>query len=150
MPRIFGVNLIAWLVASVVAYFVGFIFYGLLFTDLWVGLWGFSEAELQAAEAGAAIGMIGGFVITLATALAIGIALRALDAMTLGPAIKWAVFLWAGFVITTMAYDIAYASQPFMLLVLDGAHTLVAFIAMAAALVLLDGVGAKSAAAPAE
>lgn len=58
-------------------------------------------------------------------------------------AIKGAVFLWLGFAIPTMAYDIVYAAQPLMLLVIDGAHLLVGFVVAAAVLTAMDGVDVK-------
>lgn len=147
MPRIFGVNLIAWLASAVALYFVGFIFYGLLFADLWVGLSGFTEAEIAAMEGAAPVGMVLGFVISLVTTLFLGIALKAFGATSMGAAMRKAVLLWAGFAVTTMAYDTVYGGEPLMLLVLDSAHLLVGFVAAAAVQVLLDGVGAKAPAA---
>ena len=147
MPRIFGVNIIAWLVATLALYFTGFVFYGLLFSQLWVGLWGFTDAQMQAAEAGTGLSMALGFVISLATALFLGIALKAFGANGMKDALTKAVLLWAGFAVTTLAYDTVYAMQPALLLVLDAAHLLVGFLAAAAVLTAMDGTGSKSAAA---
>jgi len=143
MPRILGLNIIAVIVATLAFYIIGAIWYGALFADLWSGLWNFTEADRAAAEAAAGPSMALGFVITLTTVVFLGLALKALGATGLAGAIKWAVFLWAGFVLTSMAYDTAYAMQPVMLLVLDGAHTLVGFVAVAAILTAMDGVAVK-------
>jgi len=143
MPRIFGLNVIAVLVAAIAFYFIGFVFYGLLFAELWIGLWDFSEAHLEAAESAAGPAMAAGFVLTVIIAGFLGVALKALKAGSMGSAIKWAVFLWAGFAVTTMAYDIVYALQPVLLLVLDSAHMLAGFVAMAVILTAMDGVAVK-------
>ena len=143
MPRIFGVNIIAWLVSAVALYFVGFVFYGLLFSEAWVSLWNFSPEQIEAAEAAAGPSMALGFVISLATAFFIGLALKKFGAEGLVPVTRKAVFLWAGFVVTTLAYDTVYALQPVMLLVIDSAHLLVGFIVVAVLHDLLDGVMSK-------
>ena len=46
MPRILGLNIIAVIVATLAFYMLGALWYGALFSDLWVGLWGFTEAQL--------------------------------------------------------------------------------------------------------
>lgn len=143
MPRILGLNVIGVVVATLAFYALGAVWYGAVFSDLWVGLWGFTEAELAAAEASAGPSMAFGFLITLVTVVFLALALKALKVEGLASAIKWAVFLWAGFALTTLAYDIAYANQPLMLLVLDGAHLLIGFALAAAILTAMDKVAVK-------
>ncbi|WP_323763223.1 DUF1761 domain-containing protein [Maricaulis sp.] len=144
MPRIFGLNIIATLVAGAAFWMVGALFYGVLFADLWMGLWGFGPADEARMEGSMGITMGLGFLLSVIFAGFLGFTLKALKADGMMSAIKWAVFLWAGFVVTTMSYDIIYALQPVMLLVLDGAHTLTGFVVMAALLTVLDGVAAKN------
>lgn len=146
MPRIFGVNLLGLLVSGIAFWMLGFVFYGVLFTQVWTSLWGWDPAELEAAAAEAsALPMIIGFAISVLSALAVGVANARLGATDLMTAVKNAVFLWAGFVLITLSYDIIYAMQPVMLLVLDGAHILLGFILIAVVQSLLDGIGAKAA-----
>lgn len=143
MPRIFGLNMIATLVAGLAFWMVGALFYGVLFADLWMGLWGFGPADEARMEASMGMTMGIGFLLSLVFAGVLGFALKALKADGMMSAIKWAIFLWAGFVVTTMSYDMIYALQPVLLLVLDGAHTLTGFIIMAALLTVLDKVAVK-------
>jgi Protein of unknown function (DUF1761) len=143
MPRIFGLNIIAVLVAGIALWFIGALFYGVLFADLWMGLWGFGASDEARMESSMGATMGAGFVLSLLVAGVLGFALKALKADGLVPAIKWSVFLWAGFVLTTMSYDIIYALQPLMLLVLDGAHMLTGFVVMAVLLTVLDKVAVK-------
>ncbi|MEA1941562.1 MAG: DUF1761 domain-containing protein [Pseudomonadota bacterium] len=144
MPRILGLNIIAVIVATLAFYGLGAVWYGAIFSDLWTGLWNFTDAQMTAAEAAAGPAMALGFVNTLVTVVFLGLALKALNADKMSSAIKWAVFLWAGFAVTTMMYDIAYAMQPVMLLVLDGAHLLIGFVLAAVLLTVMDRVGARS------
>ncbi|RKR03235.1 DUF1761 domain-containing protein [Maricaulis maris] len=143
MPRIFGLNIIATLVAGIAFWMVGALFYGVLFAELWLGLWGFTAADEPRMEAAAGLSMGLGFLLSIVFAGVLGFTLKALKADGMVSAIKWAIFLWAGFVITTMSYDILYALQPVMLLVLDGAHTLTGFVVMAVLLTVLDKTAVK-------
>lgn len=144
MPRIFGLNIIAVLVSAIALYFVGFLFYGILFAELWVGLQGLTDAQMLAAEENRLIGMFHGFLISLATTIFIGLALERFGGDGMMSAIKSAVLLWAGFAVTTLAYGLVYAMQPFMLFVLDASHLLVGFVVVAIVQTALDGVGVKS------
>ncbi|WP_417483190.1 DUF1761 domain-containing protein [Maricaulis sp.] len=144
MPRIFGLNIIAVLVSAIALFFVGFLFYGVLFTDLWVGLHDFTDAQMLAADENMAAGMLHGFLLSLVTAIFIGLALERFGGDGMMSAIKSAVLLWAGFAATTLAYGFVYAMQPFMLFVLDASHLLVGFIVVAIVQTALDGVAVKS------
>jgi hypothetical protein len=143
MPRIFGLNPLAVLVAGIVFFITGGIWYGALFSDLWVGLWGFTEEEIAAAEAGTGPAMAMGFALSIIFAGVLSFTLKALKADGMMSAIKWSVFLWAGFVVTTMAYNVIYALQPLLLLVLDAAHNLIGFVVMAAVLTVMDKIAVK-------
>ncbi|WP_417484269.1 DUF1761 domain-containing protein [Maricaulis salignorans] len=144
MPRIFGLNIIAVLASAIALYFVGFLFYGLFFTDLWVGLHDFTEAQMIAANENMAFGMLHGFLISLVTAIFIGLVLKRFGSDGMMPAIKGAVLLWAGFAVTTLAYDVVYAMQPVMLFLLDASHLLVGFVVVAIVQTALDGIAVKS------
>jgi len=144
MPRIFGLNIIGVLASAIALYFVGFLFYGLFFADLWMGLQGFTEAQMLAADENMALGMVHGFIISLVTAIFIGLALERFGGDGMMSAIKSAVLLWAGFAVTTLAYGFVYAMQPFMLFVLDASHLLVGFVVVAVVQTALDGFGVKS------
>jgi len=144
MPRIFGLNIIGVLASAIALYFVGFLFYGLFFADLWMGLQGFTEAQMLAADENMALGMVHGFIISLVTAIFIGLALERFGGDGMMSAIKSAVLLWAGFAVTTLAYGFVYAMQPVMLFVLDASHLLVGFVVVAVVQTALDGFGVKS------
>lgn len=143
MPRIFGLNILATLVAGFAFWMVGYLFYGVLFAELWMGLWAFNADDLARMETAMGLSMGLGFLLSFVMAGAVGFSLKALRAE--GPVghIKWAIFLWAGFVVTTMSYDMIYALQPVMLLIVDGAHTLTGFVVMATILSTMDGVAVK-------
>ena len=144
MPRILGLNLIAVLASAIALFFVGFLFYGLLFQELWIGLQGFTDAQLAEAAEHQGVGMLHGFLISLVTAIFVGLALRRFGSDGMMPAIQSALLLWAGFAVTTLAYGFVYAMQPFMLFVLDASHLLVGFVVVAVVQTALDGFAVKS------
>ena len=47
MPRILGLNLVALIVATLAFYAVDAVWYGALFAELWTGLWGFTDAQMD-------------------------------------------------------------------------------------------------------
>lgn len=144
MPRIFGLNIIAAVVATIALYLVGFVFYGVLFAEQWMALWDFSEAHIAYAEsvAGPAMGI--GFLVSLATGVFIGLAVERFAGPGIGGAVRLAVFLWAGFALTSLAYDHVYALQPVMLLVIDATHLLVGYIVAAVVYSLMRNVAVKA------
>jgi hypothetical protein len=144
MPRIFGLNAVGVLISAIVFYMVGFVFYGVIFHSTWVELWNFTEAETAAMGENASLSMAMGFVISIFSAVFIGLALKMFGATDLNSALRKAIFLWAGFALPTLAYDSVYAGQSMTLLAIDAAHLLVSFTAVAAVQTLMDGLGVKS------
>ena len=132
MPRVFGLNLVAVLLSALAFWVIGVLFYAFIFAETWPALWGFSEAELAAQEARFAVTMGLGALLTLAMAFILGFALKMAGADDMMSALKTAAFLWAGFAVTTNAYDTIYAGQPVALLAIDSLHQLFGFLAMAA------------------
>lgn len=51
MPKLHNTSLLGILAATLALYFVGFIWYGLLFADAWMALSGMSEAQAEARNA---------------------------------------------------------------------------------------------------
>jgi hypothetical protein len=58
MPKILGLNLLAVIAASIAFFFVGFLWYGVLFSDIWMAAEGISA---EAADADSPVWMLGGF-----------------------------------------------------------------------------------------
>lgn len=148
MPKLFGVNLVAVLVAALVMFFIGFVVYGLVFQQVWLaelvtfrGLAapeeaaGLSTAELSerlaavvpANAAGASMAF--GFLISLVTAFGLALAMRFFAPATIGAALSRAVLLWFGFAATTLAYDPVYSSASAVTWAIDLAHTLTGYLA---------------------
>jgi hypothetical protein len=82
---------------------VGFVFYGVIFQSIWVELWNFTEAETAAMGENATLSMAMGFVISVFSAVFIGLALKMFGTTDLNSALRKAIFLWAGFAFPTLA-----------------------------------------------
>ncbi len=164
--RVAGVNLVAWLAAAIAMYFVGFIFYGLLFEEIWSqqtlenhGLVALGEgadltgdalmAEMQripgAMDMGPAMGL--GFVISLITALGLAMVLRLAKPSSLMSALRVGMIAWIGFAATTLAYNVVYSSESRIIFGIDLAHLLLAYLVGAAVIFLIDGKAVRGAAA---
>lgn len=136
MPRIMGVNLLGALLAAVVMFFLGFIFYGLLFSDIWMAARGFTPEMF---ENQSPVWMAAGFLIELVIAFGIGWVMKAKGASSLGAAIGVGITLAILLGFPLLAYEFAYGayhSVPGLLV--DWGHTLVAFVGGAAVLSFFD------------
>lgn len=69
--RVLGHNALAILVAAIAVYFVGFLFYGLIFAEVWVAATGWTEQELQSGMSKMPIGFIIPFMIAIGVSLAV-------------------------------------------------------------------------------
>ncbi len=158
MPRVMGVNLVAALAGGVAMYFIGFVFYGVVFQEVWSqqllenhGVVGIGEGaslsgeELanalaqipQHMDVGLAMGL--GFVVALVTAFAIAAVLTMTKAASMGAALSRAALLWIGIAVTTLAYNVLYYSESPTNFGIDVLHTLLAFLAAAAVVYAIDG-----------
>ena len=158
MPRIGGVNLLAVFAGAVGLYMVGFLFYGVIFTEIWSqqtlenhglvppgqggALTGQALADAMAQIPGAmdmgpALGA--GFLISLMTALGIGLVLGMVRPASLGGALRVALVLWLGFAATTLAYNIVYSSESRIIFAIDLAHLFLGYMLAAALIFLIDG-----------
>lgn len=155
MPKIAGVNTLGVLLGAVAMYFVGFIWYGFLFTEPWMNANGifFADAAketmqwlsadgIQSVSTGAGpdtMVMLWGFVLSLVLSFGLGWHMAQKNISKLSTAALFG--LWMGLLIGVplMAYDTVYT--PFgslMGLFVDGSHTIVTFVAACAVISLFD------------
>lgn len=157
MPKLASVNLLGVLLAAVALYFVGFIWYGVLFSDVWLedlmttrnlitpeafaeldtaGQRAALEAAYPNANPGLSMGL--GFVISLVTAFGLGFALKKMGAKGLASHIGYAAVIWLCIAVTSLAYDHVYGLKPMIGFWIDSSHLLVGFSAAAAVLSFFD------------
>lgn len=155
MPKIAGVNVLGVVLGAVAMFFVGFIWYGLLFQEPWMaanGLFFAGEAketmqwltadgvQTLAADAGPdPMTMLMGFVLSLVLSFGLGWHMKQKNISKLGTAALFGLWMSLLIGVPLMAYDTVYT--PFgslMGLFVDGGHTVVTFVAACIVLSFFD------------
>lgn len=134
MPKLFGLNLVAVLVASVAFYAVGYVWYAQVFSDAWMAAHGIT------AESGGEdpIWMLGGFIITVMQVIGLGLVLKWKGVTTPDKAALKAAVLWLVFALPLTMYSYVYlTAHDSTLLMIDASHLLVGWIVSAVVLVLI-------------
>jgi len=127
-----GVNFIAVAVATVAAMALGAAWYGLL-ARLWMAANGFSEADLSGPDGrprgGGAIPYLVAGVSKAVMAFCLARLLALVDAVSVSNGIALALFLWIGFVATTLSVNHRFQMKPWTLTLIDGGYWLAVLIA---------------------
>ena len=123
MPRILGVNLLGWVLASVAIFAVGFVWYGVVFAEAWMSAGGVTEADY---EGNSPLWMLAGMVLPFVIALGIGktMAWRGVTGLVggVGTGLALAVLL----ALPVLGYTLVYMPQHAVdLFAIDAGHTLV-------------------------
>lgn len=140
MPKLAGVSLIGVLAAAVAMFFVGFIFYGLVFSDIYMASRGVTADDFADLSP---VYMIFGFLIELALAFGLGWLIHRLGVTSLNGAVMTALAVAVLIGWPILAYEFAYNkfhSVPGLML--DWAHLLVTFTVGGAIVWLLRGKSA--------
>jgi len=132
-----GLNVLAIVVAAFLAWLVGALWY-MTFSKHWIAAQGETLdtfRQKRAAAAGTAAGLapfILAFVAELVMAWVLAGVLGHLGPgqVTIRNGIISALFLWTGFVVTTMVVNNAFAGRKAMLSVIDGGHWLLVLVTM--------------------
>jgi len=123
MPKILGLNLVAVIAASIAFFFVGFLWYGVLFSDIWMAAEGISA---EAADADNPVWMLGGFVITVLQVIGLGLVLKWKGDATPQAAATTALVLWFFIALPFCHYTYLYTpGHNATLLMIDASHLLV-------------------------
>ena len=143
MPRIFGLNIIATLVAGFALWMLGYVWYGVVFTDPWTAMQNFTPEQTAYGEANMGMLMGMGFLIALISSGFLGFVLRKIGATDMADAIKMSLVLCFGFVVLTQLYAPVYALTPMALFYIDASYQVVGFAIMAAIHSLMANVMVK-------
>lgn len=136
MPRLSGVNLLGVLLAAIVMFFVGFVFYGMLFSGHWMAARGYTVD--MAADANPAW-MAGGFLIELVLAFGLGWVLKLKGAKGLAACVSTALMLAVVVAFPILAYDFVYGFYHYLPgLMVDWGHVLVSLGLAGAVLSFFD------------
>lgn len=116
--RIMGLNVVACLIAAIAMYAVGALVYGVLFSDVWMGLSGYTPELLAPYMWKMALSPI--MPILGAIGIAVAIRWRKAEGPAAGAATGVLVCLFFAF--TARLYMYVYGPEPEGLLALDAAH----------------------------
>lgn len=135
MPKILGLNLVAVLVASIAFFLVGWLWYGILFSDAWMAANG---VPAEAGDAESPVWMAGGFLITVLQVIGVGLVLKWKGVSGLAGAVTTAVLLWLFFALPFCHYAYIYnPGHDSTLLMIDASHLLVGWVVSAIVLALI-------------
>ena len=130
-----GINYLAVVVAAVVAWLTGAVWYGLL-ANPWVTAHGKTMGEFkteQAAHKGSVHAWLP-FALALLAELVMAYVLAGmvghLGTVTIRAAVISGLFVWAGFMLTTMLVNNAFAGRRYALTAIDAGHWLLVVIVM--------------------
>ena len=130
-----GINYLAILVAAVIGWLAGAVWYGVL-GERWVAAQGRTMEEFKAQQA-AMVGRFSGqipfvlaFLANLVMAWVLAGMIGHMGSVTIRSAVISALFAWAGFVVTTMLVNNAFTGRRHMLTVIDASHWLVVLVLM--------------------
>ena len=130
-----GINYLAIVIAAVVAWLAGAVWYGQL-AKPWVAAHGKTMDQFKAEQAAhkgtvhAWLPFALAFVAELVMAYVLAGMVGHLGSVTIRSAVISALFVWAGFMVTTMLVNNAFAGRRYVLTALDDGHWLVVVIVM--------------------
>jgi len=102
MPRLAGVNVFAALLAAIVFFLFGWLWYGILFMEPWMAATGVVEDEAEP------VWLAVGFLIALITVAVIAKVMDITDGAGPAHGVRIALLLWVGFGLTATLYELAY------------------------------------------
>ena len=128
MPNIFGLKLVSVLIATLVFWFLGFLWYGVLFMDAWM-----AGHNLTPDDAGGFdIYMVGGILTTFLQVIGLGLILKWRNPSGIGPSVQIAAAMWALIALPIVMYAYLYLpAHNSTLLMIDGSHMLVGWVVSA-------------------
>ncbi len=134
--QIVEVNIVAALVATVVAFVVGGLWYSpLLFGKMWMKEMKATDADIKKAkEKGMAKEYALQFVGTFLTAYVFAHVLAYAEAVHVNEALQGAFWMWLGFIVPLQIAAIAWTKKSWTWFAIDGGHYLVSLLAMAVVL----------------
>jgi hypothetical protein len=131
MPKL---NLVGVIVASLVFYFIGILWYGLLFSDAWMTSHGLSE---EGANNESPVWMVLGLVLTVMQVVGLAIILKWRGVAGPVAAATTAALLWLFFALPFNLYAFTYlTAHDATLFAIDASHMLIGWVVSAAILAL--------------
>jgi hypothetical protein len=128
-----GLNYLAIVIAAVVAWLAGAVWYMTL-GKIWTAALGktLEQAHAESKRPGAYLPFVYAFIAELIMAWVLAGLLGHIGALTLRGGLISGAFCWVGFVITTLFVNNSFAKRDWRLVWIDGGHWLIALLLMGA------------------
>ncbi len=126
-----GMNYIAVFVAALAGFGVGAVWYG-VFGKAWLDTLGKSEDDIKGSGAAQALPFVTGLVADLVMAIMLAGLMGHLGNISIHGGLITGLFVWVGFVITTMGVNHAFSGASPKLTAIDGGHWLAVLLVMGA------------------
>ena len=140
MPKIFGTSLWGILAAGIALYFLGFLWYGFLFSDAWMAANNITmeEATARNAELGPMM-FVWGILITLVQVIGLAFILNHSGASVLMTCVKICAIVALLIALPLMGYAVLYEGRSINALFIDIAHVLIGYAIVGAVLSFFRG-----------
>ena len=136
MPKIAGVSLLGVVLAALAMWIIGFLWYGMLFSDAWMGANGYTE---QMFEGQSPLWKPAGYVVAFLLSFGLGWHMKQKSITKLETAALFGLWLALLIGVPLMMYSYVYSpDHSWMLLLIDGSYTVVTFVAASAVLSFFD------------
>lgn len=126
-----GISYIAVLIAAIAGWGFGAIYYGLLGKP-WMEAAGLTKEKITGNGGPSPVPFILSFLAELVMAFVLAGVIGHLGPVTIRNGVIAAVFIWVGFVATTVLVNNAYQMKPYRLSAIDGGHWLGVLVIMGA------------------
>jgi hypothetical protein len=133
-----GINWLGVIVALIAGQAIGFLWYGMVFTETWMQLKGVTEADAAATQT---TSMAYGAVNQLVVAVGLGWAVAALGRQSWMGGAQVGLFAAIFFAATTLAQNFIYGMENTGLIPIEGGYLLVSYLVMGA---IVGGLRLKS------
>lgn len=131
------INYIAVIASAVVAFVVGFVWYGPLFGKQWMKLSGMTSESMKGMKMNPKQSMALAFLGTLVLAVVLDYFLMAMGVTDVLGAVKLAFWVWLGFFVTTLSGSVLWEGKSPKLYLFSIVYHLVSLAIIAAVLVLV-------------
>jgi len=134
MPKIFNTSWLAVLVATLLFFGVGSVWYTALFAEAWQTAANITDAQAEAMMAETGMGKWLGLALLISLAQAIGVLMvvHLSGAVTMIQSMTASFWLWLCVAAPILAYNSIYQGYPLYGFAIDASHLLVGYLVMAA------------------
>ncbi len=122
------VNYIGVVAGAILSMFLGFLWYGPLFSKPWMKLAGLSEEKIESARSKMGVTYSFTFVLALISALVMQLVVHTFGIMDLKEAVILGLVLWCGFTGAAFFMNGSFEQKPFRLILIDSGYYLVQMI----------------------